>query len=60
MILKEREAIINNILSKYNSSFQFNYRRFLASPSQIWDDFYVDPIKYIKVIFENSHNLAEE
>ena len=60
MIFKEREAIINEILKKYNSSIQFNFRKYSAPPKQIWDEFYVDPIKYIKVIFENSHNIASE
>jgi len=60
MVIKEREAIINDILKKYNSSFHFNFRKYTAPPEQIWDEFYVDPMKYIKVIFENSHNLASE
>jgi len=60
MVIKEREAIINRLLSKYNSSFHFRFKTYIAKPSQIWDEFYLDPIKYIKVIFENSHNLAEK
>lgn len=60
MVMIEREAIINRILLKYNSSIHFNFRTYIARPSQIWDQFYVDPIKFIKIIFENSHNLSEE
>lgn len=60
MVIKEREAIINRILSKYNSSFHFRYKTYIAPAPQIWDEFYVNPIKYIKTIFENSHNLAEK
>jgi len=60
MIMKEREAIINNILKDYNSYFRIEIPKFIVNPEQVWDEFYIDPIKYINVICENSPLLKKE
>ena len=54
MILKEREAIINNILRDYNSSFKIELHSFVSDPDQVWDEFYIDPIKFITTFCDNS------
>lgn len=54
MILKEREAIINNILIDYDSYFKIEYDIFITNPNKIWDQFYIDPIKFITTYCDNS------
>ena len=53
-VLKEREAIINNILRDYDSYFTIDFDVFIAGPDQIWDQFYIDPIKFITTFCDNS------
>ncbi len=60
MIMKEREAVINQILKDYNSYFRIEIPKFIASPDQLWNEFYIDPIKYINTIYNNSPLLKKE
>ncbi len=59
MILKEREAIINNILREYDSYFTINFDVMFTKPEQIWDQFYIDPINFITTVCKNSPLLKK-
>jgi len=59
MVLKERQGAINEVLKEYDSSFTIEVPKFVSNPSQVWDEFYIKPIQFIKTICDNSHNLAK-